>query len=170
MVASRGSDGRAGQRSVPDAFHASTYFHRGAGGRIVLGPVWDFDVSMGNANYGRARTLRGFITQGRPWAEQLWRHAGFRRRLADRWWQLRDSGFKGQVLSDVRTLRRQLRGGPARRNFERWPILGRYIWPNPVDPRIGGYRRTWDAEARFLRSWLVRRIAWIDRHLPRPRG
>ena len=41
-----------------DAFHASTFLARGAGGRWQLGPVWDFDISMGNSDYGPSATAR----------------------------------------------------------------------------------------------------------------
>jgi hypothetical protein len=46
-------------------------------------------------------------------------------------------------------------------NFRRWPVLDRRVWPNPV--ARGSHR----AEIRFLRSWLKRRIAWIDRNIGR---
>jgi hypothetical protein len=29
-------------------------------GRIQLGPGWDFDISMGNSDYGPSRRLRGW--------------------------------------------------------------------------------------------------------------
>jgi hypothetical protein len=46
-------------------------------------------------------------------------------------------------------------------NFRRWPVLDRRIWPNPR--ARGSYR----AEVRALRSWLTRRIGWIDRNIGR---
>lgn len=47
-----------------DAFHASTYFHRPPGGRIVLGPIWDFDIAMGNTTLDRFRTPPGWHLRG----------------------------------------------------------------------------------------------------------
>ena len=43
----------------------------------------------------------------------------------------------------------------------RWPVLDRRVWPNPV--ARGSHR----AEVRFPRSWLERRIRWIDRNVGR---
>lgn len=54
-----------------DAFHASAYFHRPPGGRIVLGPIWDFDIAMGNTTLDRFRTPPGWHLGGRPYVERL---------------------------------------------------------------------------------------------------
>jgi hypothetical protein len=85
--------------------------------------------------------------------------------MARRWRELRRAGLRRDMLRAIDAMSAQLRG-PAARNFQRWPILGRYVTPNPRDPRTGGYRTTWQAEVRFARSWLIRRIAWLDRGLP----
>ncbi|UCF04984.1 MAG: CotH kinase family protein, partial [bacterium] len=34
-----------------DGYNLSTFFHKDRGGKIVMGPVWDFNLSLGNANY-----------------------------------------------------------------------------------------------------------------------
>jgi hypothetical protein len=48
--------------------------------------------------------------------------------------------------------------GEARaRNYERWPILGRAIWPNKY---IG---RTYEDEIKYLKDFIRQRLAWIDR-------
>jgi hypothetical protein len=141
-----------------DGFHASTYMALGAGGRLHLGPVWDFDISMGNSDYGPSRRLRGWMLAQRDWAERLYRDRKFRAAMAQRWRELRAGGLRGRVLATVEQSRRELRGA-AGRNFRRWPVLHRRIWPNPA--ARGSFR----AEVRFLRSWLVRRISWLDARL-----
>ncbi len=42
---------------LEDAFHASTYMALHADGRLRLGPLWDFDISMGNSDCGASRQL-----------------------------------------------------------------------------------------------------------------
>jgi hypothetical protein len=120
--------------------------------------VWDFDISMGNSDYGPSRHLAGWMLARRDWAERLYRDRTFKRAMARRWRELRAAGLRGRVLATVEQSRRELRGAVGR-NFHRWPVLDRRIWPNPV--ARGSYR----AEVRFLRSWLKRRIAWLDRRL-----
>jgi hypothetical protein len=140
-----------------DGFHASTYMAL-AGDRLQLGPIWDFDISMGNSDYGPSRRLRGWMLARRDWAERLYRDRGFRRAMAARWRELRAAGLRRDVLAAVARSRRELRGA-ASRNFRRWPVLDRRIWPNPA--ARGSFR----AEVRYLRSWLVRRVEWLDAKL-----
>jgi len=43
------------------------------------------------------------------------------------------------------------------RNFNRWDILGKYVWPNP-EP----YSETYEEEIEKLEDWLLTRAEWID--------
>ena len=139
-----------------DAFRGSTFLTKGAGRKLVLGPVWDFDLAMGNSTFSTSRFVRGWWTRDRDWSERLWRDATFRRALSRRWRALRRDGLRADVLRAVDAHRAALRPH-AGRNFRRWPVLRRRIFQNPAA------RGSWSAEVRFLRSWLSRRIAWIDR-------
>jgi hypothetical protein len=145
-----------------DGFHASTYMALGADGRLRLGPIWDFDISIGNSDYGPSRRLAGWMLSRRDWAERLYRDRSFRGAMARRWRELRAGGLRGRILATVESSRLELRGA-AGRNFRRWQVLDRRIWPNPV--ARGSFR----AEVRFLRSWLVRRITWLDSRLGKAR-
>jgi len=42
------------------------------------------------------------------------------------------------------------------RNFQRWPILGEYVWPNNF---IG---KTYAEEVAYLGQWLDERLVWMD--------
>ena len=50
---------------------------RCADGRLHLGPVWDFDISMGNSDYGPSSRLEGWMLARRDWAERLYRDRRF---------------------------------------------------------------------------------------------
>ena len=146
-----------------DAFHASTFLTRGAGGLWQLGPVWDFDISMGNSDYGPSAALRGSMLEDRVWAHQLYSDPGFVRDATARWRELRRAGLRRELLSSAaRHARRLTATGAAGRNFRRWPVLGVRVWPNP--PAAVG-RTSYGSEVRALRSWLKRRIAWMDGHV-----
>jgi hypothetical protein len=146
-----------------DAFHASTYLARGAGGRWELGPVWDFDISMGNADYGPSATLEGSMLEERAWASRLYRDPAFVAAVAARWEELRAGGLRRALLRDVAQHARRLSGtGAAARNFGRWPVLGVRVWPNPPE---AVQRTTYASEVAALRAWLERRIAWMDGHV-----
>jgi hypothetical protein len=87
---------------------------------------------------------------------RLFEDPDFGQRYVDRWGALRktvfsDSNMLARVEAHVAAL------GEARvRNFSRWPILGRMIWPNSF---VG---QTYDEEIRFLKTWIRQRLAWIE--------
>ena len=111
---------------------------------------------MGNSTFGTSRFVRGWWTRDRDWAERLWRDPAFRGDLGRRWRKLRAEGLPAAVLASVDATAALLRPA-AGRNFRRWPVLNRRVYQNPA--ARGSFR----AEVRFLRSWLSRRMAWIDR-------
>ena len=41
-------------------------------------------------------------------------------------------------------------------NFERWDILGVYVWPNPV------YDLTYEQEVERLKNWIEERMNWLN--------
>jgi hypothetical protein len=45
-------------------------------------------------------------------------------------------------------------------NFDRWDILGKYVWPNP-EP----YCKTYKEEIEKLKNWLITRSNWIDENI-----
>lgn len=137
-----------------DAFLRSTFVHR-RGGKLHLGPVWDFDLSAGNVTALGAAPSEGWLLTGRPWAGALLEDPGFRAALAQRWRALQARGFVRGLLRTVDRRARVLRA-PAGRNFARWPILGKPLFPAQFTYRshrsaVGG-----------LKAWLTRRAAWID--------
>ena len=47
----------------------------------------------------------------------------------------------------------------ADRNFNKWPTLGTYVWPNNF---IGN---TYQEEIDYLKTWLVARLNWLDANM-----
>ena len=144
-----------------DAFHASLFLHAAPGKRLRIGPAWDFDIAMGNSDFGESARLEGWMTPGRPWAGRLLQDPGFARALIARWRQLRAAGLREHVLAQVDANAARLRAAQAR-NFRRWPILGVRVWPNPVDPATGRALPDHRSEVAALRGWIDARVAWID--------
>jgi len=148
-----------------DAFHASTYLTQAAGGRWALGPIWDFDIAMGNSTYGPSARLKGSMLARRAWARRFYRDPALVAGMAARWQALRAGGLRERLLDDVeRHAQRLASTGSAGRNFHRWPVLGVQVWPNRPAAMT---RNTYGSEVRALRGWLVRRVAWMDANVGR---
>ncbi len=144
-----------------DGFRLSTYMYKDRGGRLNMGPVWDYNLSLGNADY-----LQGWLSEGwyysqlnntdYPWWRRLFEDPEFRLRYADRWF-----GHRRELLSTAR-LRQDiddtalLLNEAQVRNFNRWPVLGIYIWPNWF------IAQTYQEEINWMKGWLSNRLTWMD--------
>ena len=142
----------------PDAFQASTFMVKGAGSKLKLGPVWDFDIGLGNSTRAHAKRTSGWMTDTRVWASRLLADSQFKRELKLRWRRLRARGLRSSLFQRTTASVREL-GPAAKRNFRRWPVLNKRVWQEPV------LRGSYKAEVRGLRKWLRGRVAWLDRKL-----
>ena len=154
-----------------DAYRLSAYLYKdreSVGGKLIMGPAWDFNLSFGNADYHQADRTDGwnldymFTINFRdffkpPFWWQVVRHdAEFKSRVYRRWWQLRAGVLKEEFLLEwIDALADSLAEAQVR-NFIRWPVLGTYVWPNAF---AGD---TYEEEIEFLKTWLEERIWWID--------
>ncbi len=148
-----------------DAFRYSAFLHKPRGGKITMGPAWDWNLAFGNADYYDGYETSGWYYENLrdteiSWIYRLRQDAEFMQRSADRWAELRrDVLAPERVLARVDAMRTQLQEAQDR-NFKKWPILGRGIKPNYyVGP-------TFDAEINWMKLWIRDRIAWIDRQFP----
>ncbi len=62
------------------------------------------------------------------------------------------------MLARIDAAKDQLRGA-VDRNFERWPVLGEYVWPNDEGSED---RDDWAEEVDYLEAWVLDRLAWLD--------
>jgi len=145
-----------------DAFSASTYIHEGRGGRLAMGPLWDFDLSMGNPP--ALLPPRGCSLCDRRWVSRWYDDPVFVRAMQARWTQLRRQGFVRRLVAGIERDARAL--APAQvRNLRQWPILGY----RPLDPGASdaSLRASHRGETARLTSWLRIRSAWLTANLPR---
>ena len=59
-----------------DGYRLSSYFHKDRGGKLVSGPVWDYNLSLGNADYNGGDNPEGWYADlvganGYPWYQRL---------------------------------------------------------------------------------------------------
>ncbi len=144
-----------------DGFRLSTYMFKDRGGKVNMGPVWDYNLSLGNADY-----LQGWISSGwyysqlgdgdYPWWRRLFEDPAFRLRYADRWFEFRKNLLSNsQLLQDIEDTAALLDESQVR-NFNRWHILGSYVWPNWF------IADTYYEEINWMSGWLEQRLNWMD--------
>ncbi|MEX2381393.1 MAG: CotH kinase family protein [Opitutales bacterium] len=173
-----------------DALRLSAHFHKRRGEKLEMGPIWDFDRSLGTSrgdgrpfNPRTWRALSGdrgtdYFNQAgnfrNAWYGELFRQIDFWQSYVDRYQELRDSVFSEEHLFGlVDSLATPLMEAQAR-EVARWGGQG----PSNTRPRSGsvshnGYTHqfpgTYEGELDFMKRWLGDRVAFMDSNfLPRP--
>jgi hypothetical protein len=145
-------------RNVDGNLRLSTYLFKPRDGKLTFGPMWDFDIAFGNVDYGGADAVEGWQIRPAPWFARLFQDPAFAARVRARWAELVQRGVFDGLFTWTRQ-RREFLSRVQARNFERWPILGQYVWPNRVV--TGSY----PAEVAAMEQWLWSRYQWMDRQL-----
>ena len=163
-----------------DGYRLSTFFYKDRGGKINSGPLWDFNISMGNVDYYPDPFHTSF-SHFKPWEPQGWyyellsqniylygwytrlfRDTQFRARYIERWWQLRRGQFSNDSLKKRINLNAFILTEAQDRNFKRWNVLNRYVWPNHyIAP-------TYTHEITWITEWTTARTRWIDNLFGKP--
>lgn len=137
-------------------FFSSVFMFRDRGGKMTMGPLWDFDLSSGNVSYGHV-SPEGWSLDGSAWIFMLVRDPSFLARMKARWNQLKaDKIFTLMAYIDQQA---NYLSNSQKENYLRWDMLSTYIAPNQVV--TGSYK----GEVDYFKDWIQRRINWIDAEL-----
>lgn len=154
-----------------DAYRLSTYFYKNRdseGGKLVFGPIWDYDISLGLADYANAWLPSGWEADISPyegiwsspfWVKKFFTDPVFKNKLAKRWNELKSTVFNlAEIMGYLDQTILQINQARAR-NFIRWPIIGVYQWPEYY---VG---QSYEDEVLYLKGWIIKRYNWIDANL-----
>ena len=139
-----------------DALYHSEYFYKDRGGKIVSGPAWDFDGTMGDGDPRCEQWNTWDTTGGRDvWNYDWWgllaHDPEFMQAWIDRWQALRRDQFSAENLGNLAdSLAAEIGPDAAARDLARWPD-NQSRFP-------GGYL----GEVAHLKDWITNRAAWID--------
>ena len=153
-----------------DGYRLSTYLQKDRNEKLVIGPIWDFNLSFGNANYcgGERYDVWCFKFNERClgdfwnvpfWWNRLLEDEKFVSKLKDRWNQLRLNNLSdNNILTLIEEQYSFLNNETEiiNKNFNKWKIFGVYIWPNSF---IGN---NYYEEIDFLKNWIKNRTNWLD--------
>jgi hypothetical protein len=148
-----------------DIYWKSWFLHKqpdGAGGKWVMGPLWDFDIAYGNVIFKKRYCANTWAhTEIRAPMTALWRDKALQDALRCRWNTLRAAGGPLDIASieaKIDSWSRHIATAKARDNNQ-WKNIGLWVWPNNY---IGS---SWANEVTYLRYWLRKRLAWLDANL-----
>ncbi len=156
-----------------DKYRYSNYMYKerdSDGGKLFAGPLWDFDLGYGNVDYwAEGLDHTGWLyAMVEPndwsiifWWKRLMEDSYFKNMAKSRWIWLRENRLSDETIHGmIDSITTWI--APAReRNFERWPILGTYVWPN-YDWAGNDY----EDEVDYFENFLFPRLTWMDQNVP----
>jgi hypothetical protein len=159
-----------------DGYFKSVYFVKHArvqGAKLSFGPLWDFDLALGNADYRNGDDPMNWVhlTPGTeasthsppdevpfipPYVTRLWGDEEFRTLLRCRWEVLRGGPFALTLIdAQIDAWVARLAVAEAR-DHARWPVIGTRLWPNPA--ALPSYA----AEITYLKTFIRQRFEFLD--------
>ena len=157
-----------------DGFRLSMFMYKdkdSKNSKLFLGPVWDFNHGYGNCDYYDAWKTEGWQMDYNTtntdflktdqfvvpfWWPKLMNDPNFMAKVGVRWTELRKKQLSvTSVNSWIDSVVVLLNEGQSR-NFQKWPILNTYVWPNYY---IG---KNYSDEITYLKQWYSDRVSWMD--------
>lgn len=155
-----------------DGYRLSTYLYKdkeSLGGKIKMGPAWDFNIAFGNADYLNGWMTNGFVYKAMEneagkndywqvpfWWNKLVQDASFRKAVATRWKAVRATFLNTNSINATIDSAQVVLKDPLTRNFQKFPLMGKKIWPNYY---VGA---TLTDEVNWLKNWIQGRLTWLD--------
>jgi hypothetical protein len=118
-----------------DGYKRSAYFYKekqerdGTGGKLVAGPVWDYNMAYGNANFANANNPEAWNFEGANnnptpamW-QRLLQDPAFRKAVKVRYQALRKDVLSNKSIEDYIDRHAKLLAPCLKRHFEKYPEL-----------------------------------------------
>lgn len=140
-------------------FHVSCFMNMKRGGKLKMGPIWDFDIAFGNVKEESNTTAmlpEGTELDWSQWYTRLMYDRTFVKKLKERYAYF--YSHKNEIMSFINQDAHYLRYA-AQENEKKWGTLYHYtykqydIW--------GSYQN----EAQSLKDWLDRRMEWLKNYI-----
>lgn len=135
-------------------FFSSVYmYYDNVKRKLFMGPLWDFDISLGNIDYNGNDNPAGFWIRGSLWVSRLFEDPYFVSAVKARWNEKKaELNTVSQYIDESAAYLRKAQT----QNFQKWLILDKYVWPNAEVP--GSY----SGEIAYLKTWFQKRTEWLD--------
>ncbi|MEO8087227.1 MAG: CotH kinase family protein [Bacteroidota bacterium] len=157
-----------------DGYRSSCFMYKdkdSRGGKLTMGPLWDFNLSFGNCDYCAAFDTTGFQYQFNSictgydphvpfWWGRLLQDPDYANEMRCRWKQMRESFLNTDSVNAWIDSMATYLDESQQRNFQKWQILGQYVNWNYF---VG---QTYEEEIDYMKTWIADRSTWLDNNLP----
>jgi len=141
-------------KNLDGLFYTSCFMNLQRGGKLKMGPVWDFDVAFGNISQANQTCYlpTGFYIKNIRWFARLFHDPAFVARVKERFNYFYDhkNDIMNQINEDAQYLRYSVD-----ENDKVWHTLYNYTWTNY--DIWGAYNN----EVQSVKDWLEKRMNWL---------
>jgi hypothetical protein len=145
----------------PDGAVASFYLYKKRNGKLFFGPVWDFDLALGNAGYDDNDKTYGWHIRPAPWFDRLFQDPAFKAKVVARWSRLKAEG-KLEYIFQYAEARANWLDKQQKKNYSLWSITDFAQW---ILHGTHGGTGSYEAEVQEMIRWQRARYQWMDSEL-----
>lgn len=141
-----------------DVGFSSVFMYKQQSDVLKMGPLWDFDLAIGNANYidyGPAN-FYGFASNKNYWFHLMMQIPELRVKFVERY-----NDVYYDIIPEILLMVDQFgeaMAPAANRNFGKWDILSSYVWPNPEEMMAA---QTYQGQVAYVKSYIAQRSLWL---------
>jgi hypothetical protein len=150
-----------------DAGWDSFYMYKDVNGKLCFGPMWDFDLAMGNANCTKGfdswaginpYNILNLNANSNPWFCHALSNKWFRDLVKRRWHRLVDevNALPNTIIKEAESSYKSYC-----RNFEKWDVLGKQVY---IEPEAISELKTFKEHYTYLSDWLSNRVKWLTKY------
>lgn len=141
-----------------DGAKASFWLYKKRDGKLFFGPIWDFDLALGNAGYDNVDKTYDWHIRNYAWFERLFEDPAFEAKVKARWQTLKNDGTL-ELIFKYAEARANWLDSVQVNNFTKWPIFDWEEWYTRVI--MGSY----EGEVNEMIRWQRERAVWMDAQL-----
>ena len=158
-----------------DGYKLSSYVHKqkdSKGGRLVAGPIWDFDQTYGVSTVCSNQDPTGWTymqnqfdcedLESMPmWWQTMMQDTVFKNHVKCRWSEFRQSFLHTDSIHDWIDSDTAFISEAIARNFNKWDyFIGAQIWIEPFP-----IPQSYAEEIEYMKNWISNRVAWMDANI-----
>ncbi len=147
---------------------SSIYFFKDKGGKLFMGPVWDFDLSCGSSGGYGLDDPTGWVTRSNEycdWFDRLFEREDFQSAVSARWEEWHRRGLFTELLDGIDRRLVDL-ASAGQRDYALWQqdYLDTFLWGGSwyIIPDAILSAQSWEQQVEVVRSFLLQRLEWMD--------
>jgi hypothetical protein len=140
-----------------DVGSSSFYLYKDAEGKLNAGPIWDFDMSVGNwAHWPAAVKIESLFAKSQnDWYKLLLEYKEFSTLVYEKL-----NGYAEKIINTIDNAIATVcqMEDTFNRNYEKWQTLGVYVYENPKELLEIS---TWKGHVEYVRDWLNKSLEYL---------